>query len=115
VEVRTVEGTVFSYDTIWQRKNLVLVSLPDSTANATYAAELLARAPEFHARHSALVVTYDRVSGLPAPGVLIADRWGEVVHVAAVSDTGTLPGADDLLEWVDYVERRCPECEGEAR
>jgi hypothetical protein len=44
--------------------------------------------------------------------VLFADRWGEVVHVEA---TAELPAATALLEWLDYVERRCPECEGEAR
>jgi hypothetical protein len=42
--------------------------------------------------------------------VLIADRWGEVqvVHAGA-------PDVDDILAWLEYVQQRCPECEGEAR
>ena len=114
IDVRTIDGQAFDYATIWQRKNLVLVALPASSADAAYATELLARAREFHTRNTALVVTRVPVSGLPPPAVLIADRWGEIVHVAA-SDASSLPGAGDLLEWIDYLERRCPECEGEAK
>jgi hypothetical protein len=50
------------------------------------------------------------VTGVPRPGALVADRWGEVVHV----EDGW-PTVSSLLEWLDYVAHRCPECEGEAR
>jgi hypothetical protein len=115
IEVRTIDGQAFDYATIWQRKNLVLVALPASRTDAAYLTELSARAPEFSTRNTALVLTLDPVSGLPPAGVIIADRWGEIVHVAAASDASNLPGADDLLEWIDYLERRCPECEGESK
>lgn len=114
-DVTTLNGDAFSYGSIWQRQNLVLVALPASSAADTYAAELSTRAPEFHDRKSALILTRDQVSGLAAPGALIADRWGEIVYVATVSDTAGLPSAEELLEWLDYVEKKCPECEGEAR
>jgi hypothetical protein len=45
----------------------------------------------------------------------VADRWGEIAYVAAAPHVTELPTASELIEWLDYVERRCPECEGEAR
>jgi len=38
-----------------------------------------------------------------------------VMHVAQAPDVAHLPVPDELVEWVDYVRHRCPECEGEAR
>ena len=112
-EVRTLEGKLFTYTTIWQHRNLVLVTLPEAPCGA-YASALAARAAEFEAHGCACVITRDRVPGVPAPGALVADRWGEIVHVAASRLSG-LPTPAELLEWVDYVARRCPECEGEAK
>ena len=114
LQVTTITGGVFSYRTIWQRRNLVLAIVGESGGGATYAAALHARISEFRDHDAECVVTRDRVPGLAAPAVLIADRWGEVVHINEASDTAKLPGPGDLLEWVDYVRRRCPECEGEV-
>jgi hypothetical protein len=114
-DVRTVGGDVFGYGTIWQRRNLVLIVLPGSDADDGYIAALAARAAEFRDRETACVITLDAVAGLPAPAILVADRWGEVVHVATASDVSGLPTVQELLEWVDYVAQRCPECEGEAK
>jgi hypothetical protein len=111
-EVTTTDGERFRYASIWQLKNLVLLTLPPEDEPERGVTELLARGAEFDALKSVCVVTRDRIAGVPTPGVLIADRWGEVVHVEA---TAELPAATALLEWLDYVERRCPECEGEAR
>jgi hypothetical protein len=44
------------------------------------------------------------------PGLVVADRWGEIVHVAR-----EVPRVADVLDWLDHLEQRCPECEGEAR
>jgi hypothetical protein len=49
------------------------------------------------------------------PGVVVADRWGEIVHVATTSQVDILTSPEDLLDWLDYLEKRCPECEGEAK
>ena len=114
-EVRTIGGEVFRYSDLWQHKNLVLVSIPAAAREGAYVRELTARAPEFEERNSACVITGDRVPWLPAPAVLVADRWGEVMTVALASEAASLPAPADLLEWVEYVESRCPECEGEAR
>jgi hypothetical protein len=114
-EVRTISGEVFSYAAIWQDRNLVLVTLPETAADSGYASELSARKSAFNNLKGVCVVTRDRVPGVPAPGALVADRWGEVVHVATAPDVDSLPSPPDLIDWLDYVERRCPECEGETK
>jgi hypothetical protein len=114
VELRTTSGEPFSYRTIWQGRNLVLVALPP-VADDAIATELRALAAEFEAANAVCVVTRDPVPGLPAPAALVADAWGEIVHVRAVRDAAELPTARALLEWVDYLGQRCPECEGEAK
>lgn len=113
--VRTVTGAVFSYSTIWQRHNLVLVVLHGAEAEAALISELLTRSDEFTEREGICVVTQDRVPGVPAPGALVADRWGEIVHVVPATEVASPQLADDLIEWLDFVRRRCPECEGEFR
>jgi hypothetical protein len=113
--VRTIGGDEFSYSTIWQRSSLVLVTLQDSTGESRYASALSAREPAFRELKGVCVITRDPVTGVPTPGAVIADRWGEIVHIATASDENELPTAAELLEWLDYVERRCPECEGEAK
>lgn len=113
-EVKTSSGDLFSYSTIWQRRNLVLVALP-AESDDRYPSELGARKAEFQERVCACVITRDRVPGVPTPGVVVADRWGEIVHVAAPPDVAGLPTSSELLEWLNYVERRCPECEGEVK
>jgi hypothetical protein len=60
-------------------------------------------------------VTGDRVPGIQSPAVVVADRWGEIVHVATTPQVDDLTSPEELLDWVDYLDRRCPECEGEAK
>jgi hypothetical protein len=111
--VKTIGGEFFSYDAIWQRKNLVLVVLTD--AGGTYGSSVAARSAEFRQHETECVVTLDEIPGLAAPGLLIADRWGEIVFVKAAPLSTDLPAVEELMEWVGYLQRRCPECEGEAR
>lgn len=113
--VTTVDGASFTYATVWQRSNLVLAVLPSRVDAAAVSAELRKRAAELARADTACVVTHEPVAGVPAPGVLVADRWGEVVHVAAAPPDGPGSAAADLLEWAEHVAHRCPECEGEAR
>ena len=116
-EVKTIGGEPFSYSTIWQRRNLVFVAIPagGSDARGTYVSRLVARKPEFSAKDAECVVTADRVAGIEHPAVVVADRWGEIVYVATASQIDDLTSPEELLDWVDYLNRRCPECEGEAR
>jgi hypothetical protein len=115
-EVRTVGNDLFRYASIWQHKNLVLVALSaDAPVGAEDALEQATRGDAFQQRESVCVITRDRVAGLQAPAAVVADRWGEIVYVTEVSQMDRLPTPSDLLDWLDYVERRCPECEGEWR
>ncbi len=115
-DVTTVRGERFSYSTIWQRKNLVLVSLPAAESqSSTYISELVARKLEFGAKHAECVVTRDQIVGITSPGIVVADRWGEIVHVSHATHVEDLTSPQDLLDWLDHLEKRCPECEGEAK
>jgi hypothetical protein len=115
-EVRTVDGEVFHYSTIWQRKNLLLIRLRHaSNDSGAYVSDLHARAAEFLALETACVITRDEVPGLQPPGVLIADRWGEIIQITTASESAQSPTPQELLGWLEYVQHRCPECEGEAR
>jgi hypothetical protein len=115
--VKTLDGASFSYSTIWQRRNLVLIALPvvDSEFSRRYVSELSGCSAEFNRADAACVITRDPIAGLPGPGVLVADRWGEIVYVVTTSDVSELTRAEELLDWLRYVQIRCPECEGEAR
>ena len=115
-EVRTAGGELFRYASIWQDKDLVLVVLPgDAPAGARDTLEQAMQGDAFRQRESVCVVTRDPVTGLQAPATLVADRWGEIVFVTETSRVDELPTSSDLLDWLDYVERRCPECEGETK
>ncbi len=114
-EVRTLGCDVFAYSTIWQQKNLVLITVSPDASDGGYVSQMSALSSEFNVRECICVITRDTVAGLPAPGALVADRWGEIVHVVAASEIAALPRPAELLEWVEYLENRCPECEGEAR
>jgi hypothetical protein len=115
-EVRTTSGELFSYSAVWQRMNLVLINLPATvSADEDYVRELKRHDAEFSERDSVCIVTRDEVPGLPAPGALIADQWGEIICVLAAIHLENMPPPRELLEWVEYVACRCPECEGEAR
>jgi hypothetical protein len=107
VTVTTLNGDTFSYASVWQQHALVLV-LADSAQDA---AELIRRTAEFPARGAVCVVMRGPFGGLTAPAAIVADKWGECIHVSH----GTSPTVDELLEWAEHVQSRCPECEGEAR
>ena len=115
-EVADLGGERVSYSSIWQRKNLVLVMLPDADPpSRNYADRLIAKVRGLNDDDTKWIVTEDRVAGVPCPSVVVADRWGEVAHVAHPTAVDGLPTPEELVEWVRYLEYRCPECEGEAR
>jgi peroxiredoxin len=117
-EVTNLKGETVSYSTIWQRRNLVLIALPASDSGGTfgnYVSQVTAQGPSLTGDDTAWVITGDAVAGIPSPAVVVADRWGEIVHIARGSEAGELPPAHDVVEWVTYVQHQCPECEGEAK
>jgi hypothetical protein len=113
-EATTVEGERVRYADIWQRRNLVLVSVAglEPRAAAHYGArmrERLSGVPD-----TICVVTPDEIEGLSAAGALVADRWGEIHFASGASGAAGGPQPDELAEWLAYVRTECPECQGEA-
>jgi hypothetical protein len=115
--VTTIDGDTCRYADLWQRKNLLLVLIPrtESAHRDAYIAKLREHTPDLDAHHSSCVITSDEVAGVRAPAVVIADRWGEIVFQAEGDSVAALPGPESIIEWLRYVQNRCPECEGEAR
>jgi hypothetical protein len=111
-----LDGTVVDYQDVWQRQNLLLVSLPpgDPTASA-YTMSLHALETRLSEYDASAVITTTRIDGVPAPGVVVADRWGEIYYVKAAEHASQLPAPEELLEWLLYVQIQCPECQGETR
>ncbi len=48
--------------------------------------------------------------GEPAPALFVTDRFGEVFAAFHVGKGQSLPDADDILDWVAFVNRQCEEC-----
>jgi hypothetical protein len=113
-DVTTLGGERVRYQEVWQRRNLVLVIVNprEREAAVLYASQLKARRNEFEEAEATVVVTADSVSGLSAPRVVIADRWGEILHIEAPVSGGVsrLPSVDELLSWVRFARIQCPEC-----
>ncbi|MGE3274414.1 MAG: hypothetical protein AB7O67_04840 [Vicinamibacterales bacterium] len=115
-EVTDLRGARIRYASFWQRKNLVLVLVPDSLpSTCAFADRLLATIGELGQDDTAWVLTADAVEGLPRPGVVIADQWGEIAYVFSPSDATGWPFAEALITCVRAIEHRCPECEGESQ
>ena len=114
-DVTTVTGERIKYADLWQRRNVLLVCLPadETTAHTSYANALARHSAELDAYSAVPVVTRDAVAGLPQPSAVIADRWGEVQYLASSGSAGDLPDVREILDTLDFVQRRCPECEGE--
>jgi hypothetical protein len=123
--VSRLDGSKAEYAaSTWQHRNLLLVTLPaartgDATerlaaAAAAYADEVGSRAAQWAALETDVVITTDRIAGVPSPGVVIADRWGEIQAAWHEPTPDRLPPADELVEWLRYIQQVCPECQGEA-
>jgi hypothetical protein len=105
-DISDIDGRHVIYGTdLWQRKHVVLVSAP--AVPATLRHGILALASD----DAAVVITPGPLPGLPAVVVAIVDRWGEVARTwdeapASVEEVGS---------WLQHVQMRCPECEGETK
>jgi hypothetical protein len=114
--VTTVDGRPVAYRDIWQRQNLLLVTAgaDEPAGPGTWVARLASQAPAVASHDAVLVITRDLIPGIALPAVVVADRWGEIQTVLPrrVSEG---PALGEILDWMSYVQSRCPECEGEAR
>jgi hypothetical protein len=111
-EVTALDGRPVRYGDVWQRRHLLLIALgpSDDPAGRAYADRLERARADLSAHDTAVVITADAVAGVPVPGILIADRWGEIQHV----EQGR-PEPDALADWLRFVQQQCPECQGETR
>ena len=113
-----VSGRDVSYaDEVWQKRNIVLVALPQrvSVGDAGYIADLDAARGRFAAAQTEVIVTRDSVPGLAPYAVLVADRWGEIVTAQRTGTPSELHSVERILAWVEFVQYQCPECQGETR
>jgi hypothetical protein len=56
------------------------------------------------------VATYpDRGLDGKTPAINVLDRYGEVYAAYQPDDLAGVPTADDLLEWLRFIELQCPE------
>jgi hypothetical protein len=115
-EVTTLDGRAVSYGSIWQQRNLVVLLLPDrEPPSLAHAAALQQHAAALAQLDTECVITTDAIAGWRAPALVVADRWGEIAYKAAPEAVDNLPDADETLSWIEYLQHRCPECEGESR
>jgi hypothetical protein len=107
-----VDAAIVDYRDIWQRSNLLLIAVAHEDAPDPYLAQL---GRHLAGNDTAVVVTTDPIPGVPAPAVVVADRWGEIQYIQTAGRASDLPDAAELADWLDYVRYQCPECQGEAR
>ncbi len=111
-----VDGASVRYHDVWQRKNLVLIVVPENDpTGAEYTNAIIGTQPPLAAQDTTFIVTSSGIPGIPSPGVVVADRWGEIYYVKGAARAADLPSPDDLAEWLRYMRNECPECQGEAR
>lgn len=48
--------------------------------------------------------------GKLAPAVYVTDRFGEVFAACRTADGQRVPITDEVLEWLRFINRQCPEC-----
>lgn len=48
--------------------------------------------------------------GLDTPSLMITDRWGEIWAAWICGADHWLPSAQDILQWLVFIEAQCPEC-----
>ena len=67
-EVRTVGGDVFGYSTIWQQKNLVLITLSPNASDGSYVSELSSLSSELPLESQVRRYGAERDAALEAAG-----------------------------------------------
>jgi hypothetical protein len=112
-DVMTTDGRRVEYRSLWQSRNLLLVTVPPH-GGSECTAGLRARMTELMAHDTEVVMTEADVAGLPPPGVLIADRWGDIYFVGRFAAGEPCFDTDAIIEWLRHVQMQCPECQGEA-
>lgn len=109
----TLDGRELPYEQLWQKRNVVWFVLPArAVATASpYLRDVNDRLSALTPPDTSLVISDQAGNGLPLNCVVIADRWGEVVQAARLAaDPAHWPPVDEIIEWVEFVRAKCPEC-----
>lgn len=109
----TLEGRDVPHEELWQHRNVVLFVVPTElgTAASSYLTALEGRLSELKPSDTSLVLSRHAIDGVPMNTLVIADRWGEVVHLSQLgSDPTGWPSIDGVVEWVEFIRVKCPEC-----
>lgn len=112
-EGETGDGRRLQYQEVWQRRNVVLLVL-SATARAeasSYLTAVEARVSKLRPDDTTLVICDHRINGVPLGTVVVADRWGEIAYIQELtSHPAEWPSVDEILEWVEFIRVKCPEC-----
>lgn len=49
-------------------------------------------------------------AGRPAPAVFVTDRFREIYGAYLPGDGSALPSAQEIIEWLVFINIQCPEC-----
>jgi len=49
-------------------------------------------------------------AGQPVPMVFVTDRFGEIFAIFKIDEHKSIPSAEDVLGWLEFINRQCPEC-----
>jgi hypothetical protein len=112
-EGTTIHGHRCRYDELWQHRNLVLVLAAPSLVERAqqYLESLEARLSDLKPDDTSLVLCDHDISQLPLNTLVIADRWGEIAHIQNLpANPAAWPPLDDILDWVHFIQMKCPEC-----
>jgi peroxiredoxin len=52
-----------------------------------------------------------RATGRGVPAIYITDRFGEVFGIYRTCESERLPEVSEILNWLEFVNSQCPECE----
>lgn len=108
-----VDGRGVPYDQLCQHRNVVLFVLSKylAAAASTYLRALEVRLSELKPPDTSLVISDHALADLPQPSIAISDRLGEIVHIEQLAaEPERWPPIDEILEWVEFIRVRCPEC-----
>jgi len=105
--VATLQELAAHSDAYHQQETVVLAIGPDQLAESQQlAAQLDHPFPLLSDPAEGIIAQ----QGLDTPSLVIADRWGEIWKAWVGSADHRLPSAQDILQWLVFIESQCEEC-----
>jgi peroxiredoxin len=49
-------------------------------------------------------------AGQPVPMVFVTDRFGEIFAILKIDAHKSIPSAEEVLGWLEFINCQCPEC-----